>query len=153
MTGNSSDLLLIGIGNTMRQDDAIGIEVVRNYKSQFPNSLSVIEIKDDLTRLLNIWDNKDVIVIDAVESGNEGLIEIYDFKELIRFSQALRNSHSIGFEQVLRLAIELHQGPRSIYFIGIPSQYYGLGDQIRMSIKEKIPEIISKILKYQSRNI
>lgn len=136
----------------MRQDDAIGIEVVRNYKSQFSDFVKVLEIKDDLTRLLTIWNDKDVIVVDAVESDEKGFIEFYNFEEIYNFSQSLRNAHSIGFEQVLKLAIELHQGPKSIYFIGIPSKFYELGDQMRGSTKEKIPEIINKIDGYISKN-
>lgn len=132
----------------MREDDAIGIEVVRKFKSEHPNKAEVLELKDDTTKLINIWLRREVIIIDAVESGSDEFFEFYEMDSITPFKDLIRNSHGIGIEQIFQLSKELNKLPESIYFIGIPSLSYQLGNSMTKKVSRRIPGVVQKISAY-----
>ena len=65
-----SKILLIGIGNIYRRDDAAGLVAARLLKEQVPKCCSVIDHTGEGAALMELWKDVDcTIVIDAVRSG------------------------------------------------------------------------------------
>ena len=68
---NNSDILIIGIGNEYRGDDAAGLLAARKLRNYDLKGIEVIENNGDGAELINKWTGrKKVILIDAVQSTN-----------------------------------------------------------------------------------
>ena len=64
-----SELLVIGIGNPMRGDDAVGIEVARRIAGLGLDGVGVIECDGEPATLLMAWEHVEVaVIVDAVSS-------------------------------------------------------------------------------------
>jgi len=63
-------VLLIGVGNVFRCDDAVGLHIVRRLSERLPALVRVCEDTGDGAHLMDLWRNEEkVIVVDAVKSG------------------------------------------------------------------------------------
>ena len=76
-------MLILGVGNSFRGDDAAGIEAARRLRRRAPPSVSVAEREGDLAGILEDWRGvKRVIVIDAMSPGsNPGRVVRFDATE------------------------------------------------------------------------
>lgn len=64
------NILVIGVGNEMRSDDALGLIVARKVAERCPKTISTIEQSGEGAALMASWQGKEtVVVIDAVQSG------------------------------------------------------------------------------------
>ncbi|MEK7749805.1 MAG: hydrogenase maturation protease, partial [Planctomycetota bacterium] len=67
---NKHSILIIGIGNPYRGDDAVGLRIAQDIKKESPDHVNVIEQSGDGISLMDSWKDSDtVILIDAVHSG------------------------------------------------------------------------------------
>jgi hydrogenase maturation protease len=73
-------VLLIGIGNAYRHDDAAGLMVARRLKERALSSCEVHEQVGEGTALMELWKGAErVVVVDAVQSGSPaGTIHRFD---------------------------------------------------------------------------
>src|SRR3989304_6351367 len=63
-------VLVIGVGNPYRRDDAAGRETVRRLRDRAPHIIATLEHDGEGTSLMEAWQGADlVIVVDAVSSG------------------------------------------------------------------------------------
>ncbi|WP_290901659.1 hydrogenase maturation protease, partial [Ferroglobus sp.] len=78
---------MLGVGNPLAGDDAIGIEIVKRLKKlKLPREVDVVEGGTLSFQLINFFDNYDkIVVVDAVKSGKKPgsvvRIEMKDFIE------------------------------------------------------------------------
>ena len=77
------EVLVIGVGNDYRGDDAVGLIVARRIREMNLPQVQVIESDGEFTRLMESWkDAESVILIDAVQSGvAPGTIHRFDANE------------------------------------------------------------------------
>src|SRR3972149_1788168 len=77
---NKHSILIIGIGNPYRGDDAVGLRIAQDIKKKSPDHVNVIEQSGDGISLMDSWKDSDaVILIDAVHSGAQpGTIHRFD---------------------------------------------------------------------------
>ena len=65
-------VLVIGVGNRLRGDDGVGLQVAQALKERFPNQCDAVEETGDGAHLMELWKNSRVtILVDAVKSGAE----------------------------------------------------------------------------------
>ena len=63
-------VVVIGVGNEFRRDDAAGLAVARRLRQLAPEGLKVVEAEGEGTALIEAWRGANaVIVVDAVRSG------------------------------------------------------------------------------------
>ena len=113
---------IVGIGNEHRKDDGAGIYVARSLKEVLSPEIVVIEISDDISKLLEInTDYKKVFIIDAVESHNRpGKIYRYDLR-ILKLPAIFSNysTHSFDLTEVIELGLKLNKLPPEIIVYGI----------------------------------
>lgn len=73
-------ILIIGVGNEYRSDDAVGLLVARRLRELTLNNARVVEESGEGARLMKSWRDVDnVILLDAVFSGAKpGTIHRFD---------------------------------------------------------------------------
>jgi hydrogenase maturation protease len=127
-----TNILIIGIGNDFRSDDAIGLHCLRTLQEKHPDLGTYKMINKDLSLLTDQWKNKDVILIDAVISDQPkvGMIHLVTgLENILKFKNRLFLTHSLGLNEALELSVILKKEPGSILLIGIEigKAHFGTG--------------------------
>jgi len=141
-------IIVCGIGNTLLQDEGVGVHVVRELK-KFPLPPSV-ELIEGGTMLLDflfqLQEARQVILIDAVKAdGLPGSIYLVDGKELLH-GQADHplSLHQVGVVQVLQI-LALEKNPPPCLIIGIEPASLEWGMELSEIVREKMPEILQVV--------
>lgn len=130
-----SDIRIIGIGNVLAGDDAIGISVAQQLKADNLKGIDILEMSQGGVGLLDLMDGAEtVILIDAVKSGKppgtifclespDGMDQI---SNLARFSLT-SSTHAFGLNKVLALGQTLERLPPTLILYGIELDQVDLG--------------------------
>lgn len=142
-------VLVIGIGNLIQKDDGIGVHVIEEMKKmKFSDEVELFDggtAGFDLTGIFN--GRKKAIIIDTVK-GNNPPGSIYRFKpEDISTQYEYDSLHQLGIIDTLEIAKLLGKSPDETIIIGVEPENIGWGLEPSETIKEKIPEIISLVIK------
>ena len=139
---------IVGIGNEFRRDDGSSIYVARSLKEILPSEIDVIEISDDISKLLEINDyyNK-VIIIDAVRShNNPGKIYRYDLRtQKLPAIFSNYSTHSFNLAEAIELGLKLNKLPPELIIYGIEGKNFETGVGLSDEVLKAVREIINKI--------
>jgi hydrogenase maturation protease len=120
-------VLIIGIGNPDRGDDAAGVLVARRLRER---GIEAIEHTGATLNLLNVWGASDhVIIADAVISGAAaGSIQVWDpWKGPLQRITFRASTHEFSLADVVELARTLGRLPKWIRIYGIEGKDFDAG--------------------------
>ena len=146
--------IVIGLGNTILSDDAVGIitakKVYENLKLSLPqHDLTLTESSLSGWRLLDLVTGyTNVIIIDSVCTPQGLPGDLYIITDTSKNNPNPQTSHGTGLFQVLSLAKECGiDSPKeiSIYAIEVKNPFE-FGESISTEIYDKIPAIVDKIV-------
>ena len=142
--------LILGLGNTIRSDDGIGIMVAQELRKADPPLAA--EIKEASVAGLSILDEIDgydrVILIDSIKTGKDKPGSVYKLKpEDFNTTTQLSNSHGIDFFTAIELGKNFgYNIPKriDIYAIEIEDNAT-FNDKCNPKVKLSIPKIVKLI--------
>jgi hydrogenase maturation protease len=125
------DVLVIGVGNDYRSDDAVGLIVARALRPLVPAWVEVMETSGDGSILMEAWQKRRaVILIDAVDAdANAGMIYRFDLAADEIPPSLLSSTHAFGIAEAVELARSLQELPPRVLVFGIQAKLlaYGIG--------------------------
>lgn len=148
-------IVVIGIGNPDRGDDAAGRLVAQRLHGMLPAKIEVVEHDGEPTALLALFDDADcAILIDACTSGGEpGAVHRFDVSDAplpeARFSLS---THGVGLGEAVELARALGQLPPRVIVYAIEACAFDLGAPPSPAVADAIDrtsELIDKELQSQ----
>jgi hydrogenase maturation protease len=164
---SSKKLVILGVGNSIRMDDAAGLRVVENLEEDKELQKLDITFKYLHTGGFDILDEingyKYAIIVDAASMADEGLKpgEIMHIKNLLDLETPLSggvSSHSMGVLEVLKLArIGGYKIPNPIEIYGVQVKEINVVSEeltpvvaegvrkLVIILKDKIKQIISDL--------
>jgi hydrogenase maturation protease len=145
----SPKILVIGIGNAFRSDDAAGLRVVRKLKETRFDAATLLEHSGEGAGLMETWKGADaVILIDAVCSGaRPGAIRRYE--PLVRPLPAAmfqHSTHAFSVPQAIELSRALNQLPARFVVFGIEGKDFRAGEQLSPEVARALPEITKQVM-------
>lgn len=146
---DSSLILVIGIGNLYRRDDAAGLVVARALRDQNLDNIEVLEMSGEGAALIEAFQNAErVIVIDAVCSGAmPGTIFRFEAHrqpiptEFFRYS-----THNFGLAEAIELARSLGKLPKELIVYGIEGGDFTMGEGLSPEVAQATHQVLGKIL-------
>ncbi len=151
-------VLLLGLGNEIISDDAIGIIIVRKIKekSHYDDFLDIKESSEMGLSLLDLFNGyHTVVIVDAIQTGKVEVGYLHEFNEgdLKIISGTL--PHYIGVPEVLAIGKTLGLDmPKQIKIFGVEvKDPFTISTQITKELEEKLPFLVEKILEYISKLI
>jgi hydrogenase maturation protease len=150
-------LRIIGVGNCDRGDDAVGVRLAQELKSQYPEMADFHCVDNDGTRLLDLLDGAEmVVIIDAVYSGGEpGVVRCFDVSDKAAPAELFgASTHQIGVAEAIELARVLGTLPHTCLIVGIEGEDYGFGAPLSPAVHKALPKAmywIKSILDNRSR--
>ncbi|WP_052299962.1 hydrogenase maturation protease [Ferroglobus placidus] len=142
---------MLGVGNPLAGDDAVGIEVVKRLKKlELPEEVDLIEGGTLSFQLINFFDNYDkIVVVDAVKTGRKpGSVVRLEMNEFFDFSKiSVLTSHDFDFFTVAKVLSMIREIPE-IVVIGVEVENlsgFEMSDSVRKSINEAVKKILEEI--------
>jgi hydrogenase maturation protease len=147
-------VIVVGVGQTMRGDDAIGVLAVQNWCSEYPQTANhpkvEVEVAElpglDLLELLSGAEK--ALIIDALESDVvAGRIYVLNENEVSAFDNGSGLAHGWGVGETIQLGRTLEKDdlPDEIKFIGIGARQFEMGSEPSPEVKQQLPKIVEII--------
>ncbi|MFT3894586.1 MAG: hydrogenase maturation protease [Anaerolineales bacterium] len=143
---------VIGIGQSLRGDDAAGLEAVRRWEEKFPETATKPEVQIEacelpgLTLIDLLNDVEAAILVDAVQSSAKpGTIHRLSQEELESFTSNAKSAHGWGVAETLRMRRQLTEKEVRIRIIGIEAEKMGLGAGLSKSVEDAISTLCKVI--------
>lgn len=148
MENRLSKILLVGIGNDYRRDDAAGRIVARRLKTRTPPDVEILEETGEGTALLEAWRGaEDVFLIDAVQSGAlPGTLHRIDvWTQPLPASLFRHSTHAFGIAEAVELARVLHQLPPRLIIYGIEGERFDAGVGLSPAVEKAVAEVETRL--------
>ncbi|NND13232.1 MAG: hydrogenase maturation protease [Acidimicrobiia bacterium] len=137
-------MLVIGIGNEFRSDDAAGIEAARRIQERVPGIRVWWGEPMDLLELLG--SDAETIVIDAVVGGGEpGTIHRIDVDNNPFPAYLRASSHNLDIADVIELARVLGRLPGGLRVYGIEAGTVAAGTEMTRAVSEAIETVVAEV--------
>jgi len=143
-------VLVIGVGNELRSDDAAGLAVARRVDERNVDGIAVVESAGEGASLIDVWDGADaVIVIDAVHSGAApGTIHRLSPRELTPSAHLFHQStHAISVPEAIELAEVMKRSPRRLIVVGIEGESFRAGVGLSQEVEAALPSAVDAVLR------
>ena len=147
-------IVVVGVGQTLRGDDAVGVLAVQTWQNSFPITVNHTDVRTETTELpglsllesLSGADNG--IIVDAVNSGRPaGEIYILDEEVLSGFKGGSGFAHGWGVAETIELGRNLRRDdlPPHIWIIGVEAKQFDVGESLSPELAENLPAIAATI--------
>ncbi|HXY23116.1 MAG TPA: hydrogenase maturation protease [Candidatus Acidoferrum sp.] len=149
MPKTEGNVLVIGIGNELRGDDAAGIVVARRIQERHLPGLQVLEHNGEGASLMEAWTGaQSVFIVDAVISGSApGTIHRFDATRQPLPSQAFQSStHAFGLREAVEVARALNLLPARLVIYGIEGKSFAAGEEISAELAQAATRVSERVL-------
>ncbi|MDF0676047.1 MAG: hydrogenase maturation protease [Nitrospira sp.] len=147
---SSSSIRIIGLGNELRGDDAIGLLAARRLRQAVGNRAEVIEAEMAGVDLMELMKGARVtILIDAARSGQApGTVRRLDASAGPIAGQIFpRSSHAIGTVDALELARVMGVLPATVIVYGVEAGNTEAGQKLSPSVARALEEVVARVLR------
>jgi hydrogenase maturation protease len=148
INSTAKNVLVIGVGNEFRGDDAAGLLVARQLRLQNLPGVFVVERRGEGADLITIWDGyNQVFLIDAVQSGSDpGTIYRFDVhKKKLPTGSFHFSCHAFGVVEAIEIARSLGILPPSLVVFAIEGHHYNFGSHLSSAVQDGLEQVIHMI--------
>ncbi|MFN8382116.1 MAG: hydrogenase maturation protease [Anaerolineales bacterium] len=145
---------VVGVGQSLRGDDAIGLEVLRQWQGNFPETANRPEVRVEACEmpglaLLDLLQDVDAaIFVDAIQGTFPiGTVHLLDENELAAFLSDAKSAHGWGLAETLKLGSALTGVKVNVRVIGIQIEQTAIGAWLSKAVQDAIPiacEVLQK---------
>jgi hydrogenase maturation protease len=142
-------VVVIGVGNTDRGDDAAGRRVAASLRDRVPAGTVVLESDGDPATMMDAWIGADrVILVDAMVSGAAaGTVRRFDASATpLPIAVHLASTHGMGASEAIELARTLGRLPRRLLVYGIEGTCFRAGEPMSKQVEDAVPVARSMVL-------
>ena len=138
-------VLVIGVGNTLRGDDGVGVAVARSLAGQtLPDGVCVLEGgTEGLNLLFEMEHAGRVILIDAADMGKApGEVSVIDGKLLDgSIKGSFSSVHGMGIAEVLAVGRAIGVDP-AVTIVAIQPDHLGPTEGLSAALEPRVPEYV-----------
>jgi hydrogenase maturation protease len=149
------EVLVVGVGNAMRGDDAAGLEVVRRLRAREPvPGVAVRTLEGEGIGLLDLWEGaRAVVLVDSVRSGAvPGTVHRLDAagEPLPGDLRTSSSTHAVGVAEAIELARALGRLPRRLVLYGVEGERFDAGAALSSPVAAAIDAVVARVLQEAS---
>jgi len=141
--------VVIGVGNALRGDDAVGLAVASSLRERVPSGVVVVPCEQEPSRLLDAWQGaRAAIVVDAAASGSApGRIHRFDASEAAVPTGVFRSStHAFGVGDAIELARALGRLPSRVVVYGVEGGAFAPGEGLTPPVRAAVEVVAGSVL-------
>ena len=140
-------ILVLGVGNMLMGDEAVGIEVVKALnKNELPRNVDVVDGGTGGFHLLSyLQEYKKIIFVDAsLDDRPEGTVTVIEPKFSTDFPKSL-SAHDIGLKDLIDSAALLGELPKMYLVIISIKKFQNLSLEVSENVSNSIPKAVGVI--------
>lgn len=137
--------LIIGVGNRLRRDDAVGPLIADRFGQR---GVDTLEMNGDGLALIDGWAGyAGVIIIDAARSGAvPGTIHcINALQQPIPRNCFYSSSHQLGVAEGVELARLQGRLPEDCWLLGVEGEAFGFGEGLSTAVSRALPAAVAQV--------
>jgi hydrogenase maturation protease len=141
-------VIVIGVGNAWRGDDAAGLAVARRLRELALAGVEVREVEGDASALVDAWAGAEhVVVVDAATSGAApGTISHFDALAGPLPARSVRSStHAFGVPDAIELSRALGRLPGSLDVYAIEGERFIAGDRLSPAVERAVARLVDAL--------
>jgi hydrogenase maturation protease len=149
------NILVLGIGQSLRGDDAAGLETVRLWQQRYPQSTSRVRLETNELpglELLDLLVGMDAaVIVDAVQSKDPaGTVMRFGPEELASFKPEAGFAHGWGAAETLQLGVSLYPGLANcrLTLIGIVGSQFDMGAGLSLEVRKVLLQA-AELIEYE----
>lgn len=148
------NILVLGVGNDILSDDAVGLVAAREIKDRMPHAADVMETNGLGLDLLDIMEGYEyALLLDSAMTGGHEPGTLMEFTQKDFSLNLFSSPHYAGLPEVLGLAEKLKiPFPKNLRILAMEAEDpYLLHEGLTASVENAVPEMIKKgmdILRY-----
>lgn len=102
----------------------------------------------DLITLLDVWQNRHCIVVDALKPGSEPgeILRVEAHRAPFPIGRRFFSTHTVGLEEVIALARVLNKLPSELILYGIEGDDFDEGEGLSLAVEKAIEDVVRYIL-------
>ena len=146
---STSRVMVVGLGNRLRGDDAVGPLVAEQLAGRLPPDVTVVSHEGDPTDLLELWDGAGLcVVIDAVWSGGTpgALHRLEPLAGPLKVGLDFPSSHGFDLLSTAALGRALGRLPTKLVVLGVEVDRFDQGAALSRSVSAALPAIVEAVL-------
>ncbi len=149
--GERAPVLVIGVGNELRHDDAAGVEIARRLRGRTrPTGVDVCESQGDVTELLDAWEHRDaVVIVDSMRSGAPpGTIRRVDASRdpLPYRLRRPASTHAVAVGEAIELGRALDRLPARVVVYAVEGRRFEAGIGLSDEVETVVPAVADAVL-------
>ena len=136
-----TSILVIGVGNELRGDDAAGLLVARKLKQAKLPRVRVLESTGDGAELMDQWAGcGSVFVFDATNpAAQAGTVHRFEAHiQPLPAEWLAMSTHSFGLAEAIELSRQLGRMPRELIVYGIEGSVFDVGQAVSAAVTASI---------------
>ncbi len=145
---HNQKILLIGVGNKFRQDDAIGLVIADKFRNQLPPEITIMEASGEGAALMELWQGATIVYLfDAVISGAEvGTIHRIDASiETVPTKFFSYSTHAFSVAEAVELARTLNQLPPKLIIYGVEGKNFAHGIGLSPEVEQATEKVLQQV--------
>ena len=157
MSESKTEILVLGLGNTLLTDEAVGVRVAEAVGADPEAGALGIRARDGgtmgLTLMVEMEDCAAMVVIDAAQLGAApGTVRLFEGAAMDRFLRTRgRNPHDIGLDDVLD-GLRLREAmPERRALLGLQPADLRVGEALTPAVAEAVPRAAAMVLELVRR--
>jgi hydrogenase maturation protease len=138
-------VLVIGVGNAYRRDDAVGLMAARRLWEAARDEVTLWEASGEGTAVMDAWEGADaVILIDALHSGAPaGTIHRVDaHAEKVPPALFRYSTHALGVAEAIELARALNRLPPRLIVFAVEGKHFDAGVGLSPEVERAVDELV-----------
>ncbi|MCM0082125.1 HyaD/HybD family hydrogenase maturation endopeptidase [Geomonas sp. Red32] len=143
------NVLVMGIGNLLLQDEGAGVRVVEEFGRRFL-PIPGVHVLDGGTsgiELLSYLSGRDaLILLDVVKGGlPAGAVSRYEGEEVPALFQQKISPHQLGISDLLATARLMGELPAKVVLLGIEPQSIGTGLELTREVARSVTTVAEQV--------
>mgnify|MGYP001829137702 CR=1 FL=1 len=145
----ADEVVVIGVGNPDRGDDAAGRRVAAALRGSVPDGVVVIESDGDPATIMDAWQGADLaVLVDAmVSESRPGVVRRFDATDdPLPIAVNLSSTHGMGAAEAIELARSLGRLPSRLLVYGIEGVVFHPGAEMSGPVSDAVDVAIGMVL-------
>ncbi|HUO40220.1 MAG TPA: hydrogenase maturation protease [Mycobacterium sp.] len=143
----TASIVVIGIGNSFRRDDGVGIAVAEEIARRCIPSVRVVTLGGDPVAVLEAWaDAQLAVVVDAAagDGAQAGRIRRCGIEQLA--SMGAVSSHAMALRETYELGRALQRLPDRLVVFTVDAADTGHGVGLTRTVGEAVPSVVAEVI-------
>ena len=143
------DRVVLGIGNPLRGDDAIGLLVLEELRTRCGPDIDLSSGDGDPGWMMGAWEGRRFsVVVDAVRTGAApGAVTVIDASSTpLPATTRLSSSHAMGVASSVELARALGRLPDRLVVVGVEGRSFASGSEISPEVAAAVETAAAAVL-------